>query len=168
MLLAALAVIVLPKEASANDGYSMCVVPLPMSLGAEELVLDSVSLMVTSTELHRPSKQTVGGDLGSGTAILAPEVPEEAGWEAQFAWGSYHSQEFLDSEEPGITGWVADEGSGAGVPYAMQRAESLLRAAEEAPEEQAKAKIAEQALRLYYHARWLAERNHAMAAEFRY
>merc|ERR1719203_1501233 len=52
----------------------------------------------------------------------------------------------------------------------MLRAEQLLRrgASEATPAKKIAEKRAEEALRLYYHAKWLAERNLAKAAEWRY
>merc|ERR1719498_1417925 len=55
------------------------------------------------------------------------------------------------------------------VPRQMLHAEELLLAGNEgAPAERQREKTAERALRLYYHAKWLAERNFAKAAEWRY
>merc|ERR1719487_2317824 len=50
----------------------------------------------------------------------------------------------------------------------MREAEDLLVAAEDAPEEMWKEKTAVRSLRLYHHAKWLAERGHSAAAEFRF
>lgn len=159
----------LGEAALAVGGYSICVVPLPVSVVVDDMnILDGLSLLTTSTEFHGAKSPSLGA--GGTSSIVAPDVPEDAGWEAQFAWGIYHSQVFLEVEEPPVLGaWVSDgAGSGGGVPAAMLRAEELLRAAEDAPPKEAKAKLAERALRIYYHAKWLAERNHATAAEFRY
>lgn len=97
-----------------------------------------------------------------------PNVPESAGWEAQFAWGLYHSKTACMRGSAGR--WALDrKGSRAGVPQEMLRAEELLDSAVRgAPAEEQRKKLAERALRLYYHAKWLAERNHATAAEWRY
>lgn len=97
-----------------------------------------------------------------------PNVPESAGWEAQFAWGLYHSKTACMRGSAGR--WALDrKGSRAGVPQEMLRAEELLDSAVRgAPVEEQRKKQAERALRLYYHAKWLAERNHATAAEWRY
>lgn len=99
-----------------------------------------------------------------------PEVPATDGWEAQFAWGTYYSKVTCLASERSVGSWTSDAGgSGAGVPRQMLRAEELLaQATEAAPEDKQRAKLAERSLRLYYHAKWLAERNHATAAEFRY
>lgn len=97
-----------------------------------------------------------------------PNVPESAGWEAQFAWGLYHSKTACMRGSAGR--WALDrKGSRAGVPQERLRAEELLDSAVRgAPAEEQRKKLAERALRLYYHAKWLAERNHATAAEWRY
>jgi hypothetical protein len=50
----------------------------------------------------------------------------------------------------------------------MLDAEELMAAADLAPQSQQKGKTAERALRVYNHAKWLAERNMARAAEWRY
>lgn len=167
--LAVLAGLLCAGGANAH-GYSMCVVPIPSTFAIDDMgqgFFDGLSFMATSTELHPPTHGAMSPGTTSG--LVAPDVPEDAGWEAQFAWGLYHSQKFLELEEPSMSSWATDDGgSGAGVPVEMLRAEGLLKASEGAPPEQAKAKLAERALRLYYHAKWLAERNHATAAEFRY
>lgn len=151
-----------------QGGYSMCVVPLPLSLAVDDMGLfDSLSLLTTSADvraavpiaLHEPGSAGLAG----------PDVPEDAGWEDRFAWGVFYSQEFVKLEEHAGVTWSADAfGSGAGAPDYMLRAEELLRAAEDAPADHLKKKLAERSLRLYYHAKWLAERNYARAAEFRY
>jgi len=98
-----------------------------------------------------------------------PQVPESAGWEAEFAWGLYFSKKACIAGESFAGPWASDrKGSQAGVPKQMLRAEELLASAEAAPQEEQRRKLAERALRLYYHAKWLAERNHATAAGWRY
>lgn len=99
--------------------------------------------------------------------------PQGEGWEAQFALGLHESKLMVAAEELSVGAWATDrnelgEGSGAGVPAQMLKAEALMLAAETAPATSCKEKTAERALRLYYHARWLAERNYARAAEWRY
>eukprot|EP00933_Yihiella_yeosuensis_P040856 TRINITY_DN35258_c0_g1_i1.p1 TRINITY_DN35258_c0_g1~~TRINITY_DN35258_c0_g1_i1.p1 ORF type:complete len:335 (-),score=87.17 TRINITY_DN35258_c0_g1_i1:230-1234(-) len=101
--------------------------------------------------------------------LTPPSVPESEGWEAQWAWGSYYSKVACAADEHSAGSWASDINSGAGVPKAMLRSEDLLsRSVEEAPEDKKKVKQAERALRLYNHAKWLAERNYARAAEWRY
>eukprot|EP00435_Cladocopium_sp_Y103_P069768 s118_g33.t3 len=104
----------------------------------------------------------------SNTVPEPPDLPESAGWQAQFAWGLYHSKTACTRGSAGR--WALDrKGSRAGVPQEMLRAEELLDSAVRgAPAEEQRKKSAERALRLYYHAKWLAERNHATAAEWRY
>jgi len=99
---------------------------------------------------------------------VPPDVPPSAGWEAQFAWGLYHSKKACQSTSAGR--WALDrKGSRAGVPQEILQAEELLESAvHQASAEEQRKKLAERALRLYYHAKWLAERNHATAAEWRY
>eukprot|EP00747_Dinoflagellata_sp_TGD_P163940 gnl/TRDRNA2_/TRDRNA2_183185_c0_seq1.p1 gnl/TRDRNA2_/TRDRNA2_183185_c0~~gnl/TRDRNA2_/TRDRNA2_183185_c0_seq1.p1 ORF type:complete len:314 (+),score=68.29 gnl/TRDRNA2_/TRDRNA2_183185_c0_seq1:207-1148(+) len=128
----------------------------------EDDEFDSVSLISMGTEIRRPPIQV---DMQSPPEI--PNVPDDGGWEAKFAWGIYHSQVALQMADPGMSSFVADV-AGA-VPRQMLHAEALLRNAHEgAPTEQRNDKLAELALRVYYHAKWLAERNYARAAEWRY
>lgn len=104
---------------------------------------------------------------GVAPAVMPPDIREGADWESQFAWGIYHSQASLEMEESMAT-WTSDA-TGAVVPQSMLNSEDLLKlAADNAPEKEKKAKMAEQSLRLYYHAKWLAERNYAKGAEWRY
>lgn len=105
---------------------------------------------------------------GEKEVAQVPTEPESAGWQARFAWGMYYSAKALQAGEDDGP-WTRDAGSGAGAPKQMLRAEELLRAAcEEAPEQQQKAHVAQWALQVYYHAKWLAERSQATAAEWRY
>eukprot|EP00913_Durusdinium_trenchii_P003978 g3684.t1 len=97
----------------------------------------------------------------SSTKPEPPDVPESMGWEAQFAWGLYYSKRACFASESGAGPWALDrKGSRAG--------ELLDVSIQAAPQEEKRKKLAERALRLYYHAKWLAERNHATAAEWRY
>jgi len=92
-------------------------------------------------------------------------------WEGKFAWGLHYSKQAVDASESEAGRWTFDrEGSQAAVPMRMLRAEQLLRsgASEAMPQKKQAEKRAEEALRLYYHAKWLAERNLARAAEWRY
>mmetsp|Transcript_86536 Transcript_86536/g.280171 ORF Transcript_86536/g.280171 Transcript_86536/m.280171 type:complete len:344 (-) Transcript_86536:237-1268(-) len=103
------------------------------------------------------------------STLIAPTVPANDGWEAKFAWGLYHSKVVTEVADRNVGHWVVDRrGSRAGVPARMVQAEELLLAADDAPAERYREKTAERALRLYYHAKWLAERNFATAAEWRY
>lgn len=105
------------------------------------------------------------------TAPLPPteEVPQGDSWEARFARGVHCSKLAVDAGEEAVGAWAVDrKGSGVGVPVKILEAEELLLAAEEAPAAKLKEKTAERALRVYNHAKWLAERNLARAAEYRY
>jgi len=100
----------------------------------------------------------------------APLVPlsRTSNWEVQFEWGMYWSN-LLEATNGSPGSWVLDSvGSGAGVPWQMLHSEDLLRASESAPEARQRDKMATRALRIYHHAKWLAERNMARAAEWRY
>lgn len=93
----------------------------------------------------------------------------ETAWQDQFAEGMRISKEVANAEDWPMTDWVIDSaGSGAVVPRQMLLAEELLLVSQKAPEPAKKEKTAELALRLYNHAKWLAERNYEKAAEWRY
>lgn len=97
------------------------------------------------------------------------EMSDLNSWEEQFSEGLRNSKLVTATEDWPMTEWAIDEvGSGAGVPRQMLLSEQLLYAATKAPEPAKKEKRAELALRIYYHAKWLAERNLARAAEWRY
>lgn len=98
--------------------------------------------------------------------VLDPFVPAEEGasWESEFNEGLDRSRRFVEDTAP--SAWEA--GSDGAAPMEMLRAELLLQAAEGAPPELSRSKVAERALRVYHHAKWLAERNHERAAEYRY
>lgn len=92
-------------------------------------------------------------------------------WEDRFDWGLHHSKLIVEASESEVGRWAFDrQGSMAAVPESMLLAEEKLMsgAAEATPEKKRTEKVAEAALRLYYHAKWLAERNLARAAEWRY
>eukprot|EP00928_Gymnodinium_smaydae_P009314 TRINITY_DN13466_c0_g1_i1.p1 TRINITY_DN13466_c0_g1~~TRINITY_DN13466_c0_g1_i1.p1 ORF type:complete len:408 (-),score=81.31 TRINITY_DN13466_c0_g1_i1:114-1220(-) len=114
---------------------------------------------------------TSGGDISM--EVRADGSVEAAGaadakWEAQFKYGVQHSKMAL--EVTASAEWVMDSKfSNAAVPVQILHAEELLHAGVSgAPEKVRNEKVAEQALRLYYHAKWLAERNYMRAAEWRY
>mmetsp|Transcript_6290 Transcript_6290/g.14369 ORF Transcript_6290/g.14369 Transcript_6290/m.14369 type:complete len:358 (-) Transcript_6290:89-1162(-) len=109
--------------------------------------------------------------LERGPTGIAPEPTEpgaDAGWEERFSLGLKLS--IQASEAVALGSWAFDSsGSAAAVPALMLRAEELLLAAiEDAPVERRREKTAERALRVYNHGKWLAERNYARAAEWRY
>lgn len=134
--------------------------------------VDELSLMSTGAEVRRAVPS--GLDAAPSVGIDVPDVPEDDGeWEHQFAWGVYHSQVLLEVEDDAaVVGWSRTtdaSGRSAAAPNQMLRAEELLlQAVESAPQAQRKSKLAERALRVYYHAKWLAERNFEASAELRY
>lgn len=91
-------------------------------------------------------------------------------WEARYYAGVKDSKFITSSQECDVGAWVTDkDASGAGVPQRMYRAEELMLAGGEAPTQaKRQEKMGERALRMYYHAKWLADRDHASAAEWRY
>jgi len=95
-------------------------------------------------------------------------LSSDSNWEVRFDWGLYRSKQ-LETVDGSVSSWVTDTaGSQAGVPKAMLDAEELMASAYLAPQTQQKDKTATRALRIYSHAKWLAERNMARAAEWRY
>jgi hypothetical protein len=135
----------------------------------------SVTAFEGSQMLHRTRAEGLqsveGGASSAPKAADADDVPDgsEPTWEAQFKWGLFHSKQVVDSKS--ASDWVTDElFSGAAVPKQVVHAEELLLAgADSAPTEKLqREKTAERALRMYYHAKWLAERNFPKAAEWRY
>jgi len=91
-------------------------------------------------------------------------------WQQQFNLGLRESEAAVNATcEVSAGRWVPDGMSGAGVPLRMLYAEDALsKSSMAAPDTQRKEKSLLYALRLYTHARWLAERQHATAAEQRY
>jgi len=133
---------------------------------------DFSSFIGASADLHKAVPvRTVGRVLTSTTrrAAASKEVPASTEWEKNFAQGLQKSQQALEVTDESRVSWVSDAaGSNAAIPKDMLQAETLLSSATEAPSAKRKEKTAELALRLYYHAKWLAERNYARAAEHRY
>merc|ERR1719395_525100 len=86
----------------------------------EDDEFDSVSLITMGTEIRRPP---VAVEMQSLPEI--PSVADDGTWEAQFAWGIYHSQVAIQVADPGMRSFVADV-AGA-VPRQMLQAEALLR-----------------------------------------
>lgn len=145
---------------------------------------DMSSFIFSGAELHSASSSaTIAGSafeensvatskasirLGEETARQLPDVQADT-WEPTFDAGLIDSKNLMETAEWDIGSWVADtDKSGAGVPLRMLQAEVRLQAVQHAPAEKWKARTAERALRIYYHAKWLAERNFARAAEYRY
>jgi len=93
-----------------------------------------------------------------------------APWELEFASGLRQSEQVCLSNEAESGRWTADDSTGAGVPWRMYVSEKSLRESiQSAPEGGDRVqKVVVHATRLYQHAKWLAERQHATAAEQRY
>lgn len=168
---------------SRGGSWRADLTPVP----ALDEVDDETSFIFAGTELHRPasSSASISKDAASpppqqigtatATATAGPEVVEESDaglgasdWEAQFAAGVAKSKAVVTTEEADAGRWAYDA-SGSAIPRAMLQAEELLASVESVPSAPRwKEKTAERALRVYYHAKWLAERNYARAAELRY
>jgi len=138
---------------------------------------DVASFMFVGTELRRSPSSTIAAvsteempTKAAATEEVAPRVAEgdESTWEATFAAGVFESKKAVESEHSDVGSWAADSNCGAAVPSRMLKAEVLLGASANASPEHWKEKTSERALRIYYHAKWLAERNYAGAAEHRY
>lgn len=160
-----------PEETveSMEEGDGTCDVASFIFAGTE--LQRSSSGLLTSTQ-DATSSGSAGGIPGMARSTEAPpQLPdvELSGWEADFAAGVLESKNAVEAQDLDVGSWAFDaEQSGAAVPARMLRAEALLASAEEATANRWKEKTAERALRYYYHAKWLAERNYARAAEHRY
>eukprot|EP00746_Dinoflagellata_sp_MGD_P166323 gnl/MRDRNA2_/MRDRNA2_96131_c0_seq1.p1 gnl/MRDRNA2_/MRDRNA2_96131_c0~~gnl/MRDRNA2_/MRDRNA2_96131_c0_seq1.p1 ORF type:complete len:329 (-),score=64.10 gnl/MRDRNA2_/MRDRNA2_96131_c0_seq1:216-1202(-) len=131
---------------------------------------DALSLVSVGTELKRSAGPHHSA---GGVSSVRPSVLEfhSEDWEERFAKGETDSSRFVDSGDAAYSwseGWVQDPLGVGAVPSEMARAEELLTAAEAAPEQIWKEKTAVRSLRMYHHARWLAERGHAASAEVRF
>jgi len=118
-----------------------------------------------------PSALPAGSSVSNRQVLPDSDVDNKQSWESTFAWGLHYSKQAVDATESEAGRWTLDrEGSVAAVPQRMLLAEQLLHsgASEATPGKKRADKYAEEALRLYYHAKWLAERNLAKAAEWRY
>lgn len=123
------------------------------------VAFDGVSLVSVGTELKR------------GVAPARVPVFDSGDWEERFVIGETASTSFVDRGDAAYSWrepWVQDPLSTGAVPLEMSRAEELLTAAEAAPENMWKEKMAVRSLRMYHHARWLAERGHTVSAEARF
>lgn len=129
--------------------------------------LDFVSLVSVSTELKRAPPASAQGR-PSAHPVDAQDL-QGADWEQRFAVGEQVSRQFTDADEQRCS-WSRDvlSAGGGAVPTPMAEAEELLVASEDAPQALWKEKTAVRSLRLYHHAKWLAERGHARAAETRF
>jgi len=129
---------------------------------------DVMSFVVTSVEIHRVASTK----MPTQTVVSPDSLPSEPNseWETQFSQGMKFSEIMMASDEASVASWVFDhDGSSAVVPQQMLSAETLFfEGVKSAPDGKKKDKLAEQALRIYYHAKWLAEHNFAKAAEWRY
>jgi len=133
---------------------------------------DAISLVSVGTELKRTSApaHSSGNRVRPAGNTLVPEF-HSGDWEERFVVGETASANFVDSGEQAYSwreAWVQDPLGAGAVPLEMARAEELLTAAEAAPEAVWKEKMAVRSLRMYHHARWLAERGHTVSAEVRF
>jgi len=127
---------------------------------------DLMSFVGTGIELHKAASISVTKqNFDSPDSVL-----NEPDWESQFSQGVQESETMLACDETSVGNWVRDVGRSASVvPEKMMLAEDcFLEAFNTMPESKRKEKQAEQALQIYNHAKWLAERNYAKAAEWRY
>lgn len=129
---------------------------------------DLMSFVGTGVELHKAASISMTRqNLHSPDSTLTE--PDHS-WESQFSQGVRESETMLACDETSVGSWVRDVGRSASVvPEKMLLAEKFfLEAFNTMPEGKRKEKQAEQALQMYNHAKWLAERNYATAAEWRY
>mmetsp|Transcript_148512 Transcript_148512/g.458919 ORF Transcript_148512/g.458919 Transcript_148512/m.458919 type:complete len:319 (-) Transcript_148512:95-1051(-) len=144
----------------------------PGTLDGEALVSRWPQVASLVNSAARGLSKVVPADLAlpSPAPAQAREAPPQGdGWEARFARGVHGSKAVTEAGADPAGRWVVDKGcSGAGVPALMLQAEELMLAADDAPAAKQREKTAERALRLYHHAKWLAEQNLARAAEWRY
>lgn len=131
---------------------------------------DLMSFVGTGVELHKAASISMARQNHESTDSVLGEPEHDHDWESQFSQGVRESETMLASDEISVGSWVRDVGrSAAVVPQQMLLAEELfLEAFNTMPESKRKEKQAEQALQIYNHAKWLAERNYATAAEWRY
>eukprot|EP00429_Kryptoperidinium_foliaceum_P062278 CAMPEP_0176088668 /NCGR_PEP_ID=MMETSP0120_2-20121206/44396_1 /TAXON_ID=160619 /ORGANISM="Kryptoperidinium foliaceum, Strain CCMP 1326" /LENGTH=368 /DNA_ID=CAMNT_0017422525 /DNA_START=90 /DNA_END=1196 /DNA_ORIENTATION=+ len=171
---------------SASSGSGATTIP-----GAGAMSAASPPIVGAAPEAARPNRTRSPQDGGSSPASgaadggsrggsksvapgppIEPTVPENStDWEDAFLWGLYYSKLVVEASEWPTLMWMYDgDGSLAAVPNHMLRAEGMLASAARAasPASKKREKLAEAALRMYYHAKWLAERNYARAAEWRY
>jgi len=149
-----------PLQESTNDFASFAFVGNRLNLAAAH---GGAAQPVSGSAMSAVMKH------GEDVSEASPLVAAPAGLEEAFAAGIIESKKVVEAGEQDIGSWTTDvDGSWAAVPSRMLRAEAALKAAEQAPADTWKQKNAERALRLYYHAKWLAERDFAQAAEQRY
>lgn len=121
-----------------------------------------------------PGEEAAGADTAASEPQLdgrgPPQEGEESDCWALFAEGEEQSKLAVAADEGWVGPWASDR-AGTGVPASMLRAEELmLRALVASPRGafRREALGASRALRLFQHAKWLAERDHARAAELRF
>jgi len=125
---------------------------------------DLVSFIGSYSELHRrdskPAPTLMGKSLDG--MPFAAEAPE-SGFE-----GALHLSKLAVNTNDFFS-WVPDSVGTGAIPQMMHRAEELLALSLlETPADLRSERAVEQALRLYHHAKWLAERNLPQAAEWRF
>lgn len=104
-------------------------------------------------------------------AEFAPAASSQVPWEAKFSSALRESDVAMAAATDADAGtWTSDSVSSGGVPARMLAAEeAMAQALEAVPQGKVhREKSAMLALRIYNHAKWLAERNHAAPAEERY
>jgi len=131
---------------------------------------DLTSFVGTGVELHKAAGISVAKQSVNSPDLALGEPERDDDWEFRFSQGVRESETMLACDETSVGSWVRDVGRSASVvPQKMLLAEELfLEAFDTMPEGKRKEKQAEQALQIYNHAKWLAERNYATAAEWRY
>lgn len=105
------------------------------------------------------------------TEAVLPAAEVESSWRRSFEDGLRQSRTAASKEEGFAWGhrWVAERSRSGAVPAEMLSAEQLMeKSLQEAPAELREQQSLLFATRLYYHAKWLAERQHASVAEERY
>lgn len=162
--------------AAASRGAPMQ--PSAMSAGSAKVAAAPLPGVPSTAPSHGLSQVQHNDTVVASRLAVAPSEehldqvtaagPTEADWESSFASGLQLSKSLIDGPEP--SAFVCDSGrSDAAVPSEMIRAEVLLEeGASTAPSTKQREKKAELALRMYYHAKWLAERNYERASEWRY
>lgn len=177
-----------PSQAAGGGGAAAAppawsALPKVRAPGLED-ANDVASFMLASTDVTATTASSGAQGLKSSMVLASASVgpspvsqvadvellsADESSWEADFATGILESKKVVEAEDWDVGNWVYESSnSGAAVPARMLHAEALLQSSTEAPMQQWKEKTAERGLRVYYHAKWLAERNYARAAEYRY
>lgn len=154
---------------SSGGAAALTSVPAAAAVPPERTSARSRAAASAAVANTSPKAASTGDTSSAGEETDSPEALNS--WETVFARGLRLSKQAADASETEAGSWSFDrEGSMAAVPRRMLQAELLLRqgAAEATPVKKRTEKRAEEALRLYNHGKWLAERNLAKAAEWRY